>query len=121
MSAVKQMKNATQTDNIKLTRRSFLAAVGTSVAGLAFQRISTAAEKNVRPNIIFIMVDDLGKEWISCYGAEDIETPNLDALAASGNTVAAAAVANISRIHCFVCFFTWAGISSQQKLENFSV
>jgi arylsulfatase A-like enzyme len=30
------------------------------------------------------MVDDLGKEWISCYGAEDIRTPNIDALAAGG-------------------------------------
>ena len=30
------------------------------------------------------MADDLGKEWISCYGAEDIETPNIDALAAGG-------------------------------------
>ena len=37
-----------------------------------------------RPNIIFIMVDDLGKEWVSCYGAADIETPNIDALAAGG-------------------------------------
>ncbi|WP_339923673.1 sulfatase-like hydrolase/transferase [uncultured Cyclobacterium sp.] len=36
------------------------------------------------PNIILIMVDDLGKEWISQYGAEDISTPNIDALAASG-------------------------------------
>ena len=37
-----------------------------------------------KPNILFIMVDDLGKEWISCYGAEDIETPHIDALAAGG-------------------------------------
>ena len=37
-----------------------------------------------RPNILFIMVDDLGKEWIGCYGAEGIETPNIDALAAGG-------------------------------------
>lgn len=36
------------------------------------------------PNIILILVDDLGKEWVSCYGAEDIETPNIDALANSG-------------------------------------
>jgi arylsulfatase A-like enzyme len=42
---------------------------------------SSAAEK---PNILFIMVDDLGKDWISCYGADDIQTPNIDALAASG-------------------------------------
>ena len=36
------------------------------------------------PNILFIMVDDLGKEWISSYGAEDIKTPNIDALADGG-------------------------------------
>ncbi len=36
------------------------------------------------PNIILIMVDDLGKEWVSCYGAEDVSTPNIDALAGSG-------------------------------------
>lgn len=37
-----------------------------------------------RPNILFILVDDLGKEWVSSYGAEDIETPNIDKLAQSG-------------------------------------
>ncbi len=35
-------------------------------------------------NLVYIMADDLGKEWISCYGAEDIETPHIDALAATG-------------------------------------
>lgn len=45
----------------------------------------TAVEKpRSKPNILFIMVDDLGKDWISCYGAEDIATPNIDALAAAG-------------------------------------
>lgn len=39
-----------------------------------------------RPNIIFIMVDDLGKEWISHYGAEGIQTPNIDKLAERGMT-----------------------------------
>ncbi len=43
-----------------------------------------AAAKLEKPNIIFIMVDDLGPEWIGCYGAEDIKTPVLDNLAAGG-------------------------------------
>jgi len=30
------------------------------------------------------MVDDLGKEWISCYGADSIETPAIDRLAQEG-------------------------------------
>jgi arylsulfatase A-like enzyme len=37
-----------------------------------------------KPNILFIMVDDLGKEWMPCYGAEGIETPHIDALARGG-------------------------------------
>lgn len=37
-----------------------------------------------RPNIVFILVDDLGKEWLSIYGAEEVETPRIDALAKSG-------------------------------------
>ena len=49
-------------------------------AGFLFSEQATTQ----KPNILFIMLDDLGKEWISCYGAEDIETPNIDALAAGG-------------------------------------
>jgi len=43
-----------------------------------------AGKRDLKPNILFILVDDLGKEWISCYGAEDIETPNIDLLATGG-------------------------------------
>ena len=39
-----------------------------------------------KPNILFIMVDDLGKEWLSHCGSEDIKTPNIDALAKGGMT-----------------------------------
>jgi len=37
-----------------------------------------------QPNIIFIMVDDLGPEWLSCCGGEEMKTPNLDRLAEGG-------------------------------------
>ena len=46
-----------------------------------FTITATAAPK---PNIIFMMVDDLGKDWIGCYGGDNIETPNIDALARGG-------------------------------------
>ena len=36
---------------------------------------SYAAERS--PNIILILLDDLGKEWIGCYGASDIETSTI--------------------------------------------
>jgi arylsulfatase A-like enzyme len=37
-----------------------------------------------QPNILFVLLDDLGKEWISTYGAEEIETPNIDLMAKTG-------------------------------------
>ena len=36
------------------------------------------------PNILLILVDDLGKDWIGCYGADNIETPQIDSLATQG-------------------------------------
>ena len=37
-----------------------------------------------RPNIIFILADDLGPGDLSCYGGEIIKTPNIDRLAQEG-------------------------------------
>jgi len=39
---------------------------------------------NEKPNIIFILIDDLGKEWISCYGSSSVRTPNIDQVAGEG-------------------------------------
>lgn len=38
----------------------------------------------MKPNILFIMLDDLGKEWVDVYGAEGIELPNVTELAETG-------------------------------------
>lgn len=56
-------------------------AAGTWIQPVSGQ-ISNADGK--RPNIVFIMVDDLGKDWINCYGADNIKTPHIDKLAADG-------------------------------------
>lgn len=42
------------------------------------------AQQRATPNVIYIYADDLGYGDLSCYGAKNIQTPNLDRLAASG-------------------------------------
>jgi len=37
-----------------------------------------------KPNIVFILIDDMGHSDLGCYGSELLETPNIDALAADG-------------------------------------
>ncbi|MEC8826181.1 MAG: arylsulfatase [Verrucomicrobiota bacterium] len=53
-----------------------------SLAALVWVGTLVEAEDN-RPNIILIMVDDMGWSDIGCYGSE-IETPNIDRIAGEG-------------------------------------
>ncbi|HTS62160.1 MAG TPA: sulfatase [Candidatus Acidoferrales bacterium] len=57
-----------------LSRRQFLA----SAAALAF------AAPAARPNIIFLLLDDLGWRDFGCFGSPFYETPHLDKLASEG-------------------------------------
>jgi len=73
---------------MKLTRRKFVASVasGASVllGGLRHTRASQRRLPSARPNVIFILADDLGWGDLSCYGRPDYRTPNLDRLAWQG-------------------------------------
>jgi len=42
------------------------------------------AQDTPRPNFIFVLVDDMGRGDLSCYGQENWTTPNLDRMAAEG-------------------------------------
>ncbi|NOU61296.1 arylsulfatase [Marinifilum caeruleilacunae] len=44
----------------------------------------TKKEEPTKPNVIFIMADDLGYSDLGCYGQKLIQTPNIDRLAAEG-------------------------------------
>ena len=43
-------------------------------------------EKALKPNIIYIMADDLGYNEVGCYGQDSIQTPSIDKMAREGMT-----------------------------------
>lgn len=61
-------------------KRGCVAALG--VAGLV--SCQADAQKSVKPNIIYILADDLGYGDLSCYGQQRFATPNIDRMAAEG-------------------------------------
>ena len=57
----------------------------TLAAGMSAVAVSASAEEGVRkPNVIYIMADDLGIGDLGCYGQKLIQTPAIDRLAANG-------------------------------------
>src|SRR5262245_32111933 len=72
-------------DRHAVSRRRFVqgsAAGSLALAGMGFPR--TAAAQAAKPNIVFILADDLGYADVSCYGQRDYTTPNVDRLAVEG-------------------------------------
>ena len=67
----------------RLTRRELLAATAAGALSCAAPKRSTAP-RAARPNILFVMADDLGYADLSCFGRRDYQTPHLDRLAREG-------------------------------------
>lgn len=64
-----------------------------------------------KPNVIFIVADDLGYGDISCYGEKTISTPHVDSLAANGirftDAHSVAATSTPSRYSLFTGHYSW--------------
>lgn len=54
--------------------------------GIISQSLNAQSSKSnlKKPNIIFILADDLGYAELSCYGSDNYKTPNIDKLASQG-------------------------------------
>lgn len=57
------------------------AAAGAPPASAAASGVDTGAGK---PNVVFVLADDLGYTDVACYGSKYYETPNIDRMAAQG-------------------------------------
>ena len=71
-----------------LLRRDFLKLAALGAAG--FPSVGKSLEsgfqglKKNKPNILFILADDIGYGDFGCYGATKVKTPNVDRLASQG-------------------------------------
>ena len=78
---------------------------------ISFKSSSQTNNKSVKPNIVFIYLDDLGYGDLSCYGATEIKTPNIDALANGGvrftNGYATSATCTPSRYGLLTGVYPW--------------
>lgn len=82
------------------------------VASLALICVKTIeAQKNQRPNVIFIYADDLGYGDLECYGAKNVKTPNVNLLASEGcrftNAFSVAATSTPSRYSLLTGEYAW--------------
>ena len=90
---------------MKFLSRCLLAGL---VATVGCFRLTAAPATAQHPNVIFILVDDLGQTDLGCYGSKFYETPNIDRLAGQGMKFTSAYSA------CTVCSPTRASFLTGQ-------
>ena len=87
----------------------------------SFAQIST--RDNIRPNVIYILADDMGYGDVSCLNqAAKTRTPNLDALAREGMTFtdahAPASLCTPTRYGLLTGRYAWRGALKKRRVET---
>ncbi len=89
---------------------SCLSAMIAGIVPAAAQTEETPVDKS-RPNVILLIADDLGYGDLQCYGAKNVETPNVNRLASEGiqftNCHATAATSTPSRYSILTGEYAW--------------
>lgn len=82
-----------------------------SVCTTAYAQASPSNDEDALPNVIFIYADDLGYGDLECYGASNVQTPNVNRLAEHGirftNGYAAASTSTPSRYSLLTGEYAW--------------
>jgi len=126
-------KNMVQKTKISngINRREFIKAAGIGAASLVIQGCTGSPKQSAsrahpdKPNIVFIMADDLGYGDISCYNKESkIHTPNADALASQGvrftDAHSPSAVCSPTRYGVLTGRYCWRTRLKRNVLSGFS-
>lgn len=82
-------------------------AVALLLVSCNFTQAVDTIKPKARPNIVFIMADDLGYTDVACFGSKYYETPNIDRLASEGLRLT-------NHHHCQNCTPTRAALMSGQ-------
>ena len=81
------------------------------VCTTAYAQASHSNDEDALPNVIFIYADDLGYGDLECYGASNVQTPNVNRLAEHGirftNGYAAASTSTPSRYSLLTGEYAW--------------
>ena len=67
-----------------IIKNLFLPAVSLLTLSAGAKEKETVLKPNAKPNIVFILADDMGYNELGCFGGKVIETPNIDRLAKQG-------------------------------------
>ena len=104
---VKIMFNLKKTNDEKMKKRNLF----TTLWMTTLTALPVMADNNQRPNVIFIVADDLGYGDISCYGENTVQTPHVDRLAGNGlrftDAHSVAATSTPSRYSLFTGCYSW--------------